>query len=91
LQADALQINGVCTTPGKALGFELIALPGGDELITSPNALVTLSYTAEQQKIALASTDIKQESTPCTSKANIQLSAFKLSLASARPVYYYSV
>ena len=29
---ETLQINGVCTTPGKALGFELIPLPGGCEI-----------------------------------------------------------
>ena len=59
---ETLQINGLCTTPGKALGLELIPLPDRDELITSPQAPVTLSYIAEQQGIPLASTELAARS-----------------------------
>ena len=52
---ETLQINGACTTPGKAPGFELIPLPGGGELITAHQAPVTLNYIAQQQELALAS------------------------------------
>ena len=88
---ETLQINGVCTTPGKALGFELIPLPAGDELIASPQAPVTLSATAEQQGRALANTAQEAISELCIDSAHIQHAGWTSSLASARPVYYYSV
>ena len=47
---DTLQMNGLCTTPGKALGLELILLPGRDELITSSQVPMTLSYTARKAR-----------------------------------------
>ena len=82
-----LQINGLCTTPGKALGFELIPLHGGGEIIATPQAPVTLSATAEQQGRALANTAHEAIHELCIDNAHIQHAGWTSSLASAEPVY----
>ena len=70
---ETLQNNGVCTTPGKALGFELIALHGRGELITSHQAPVTLKYSAQPQELALASMALTARSEPGNKQGNMQV------------------
>ena len=48
---DTLQIKALYKTRGKALGFELMPLLRGDELIPPGQALAILSTTAEKQKL----------------------------------------
>ena len=70
---ETLQINGACSTPGKALGFELIPLPGGGELITAHQAPVTLKYIAQPQELALASMLLTARSEPGNKQGNMQV------------------
>jgi hypothetical protein len=60
-------------------------------MIASHQAHVTLSASAEQQGRALANTAQEAISELCIDNAHIQHAGWTSSLASARPVYYYSV
>ena len=52
----ALQIKGSCATPGKALRFEFILLPGRDELMEAAQRHVAWKIEANQSDAALANT-----------------------------------